>query len=175
MAATTAAAGRTRRSTTERHCSRVHAMRTPNRWTLLVSSVVFAGLVACACPPAAKEPAPPAEPAEPAEMAEPVEPAEPAEPAPEGDGAAERELPLPGQGMPCTGDGRCAEGLACLSYYGVAGPQGPKFSSCELSCMNRPDVCPEGQRCIVIADGPGQVCRPAPIPASEDDAEPAPL
>lgn len=65
---------------------------------------------------------------------------------------------LPGTGKPCTEDGRCAEGLSCVSYYGIAGPRGPKFTSCERRC-GKGERCPDGQRCVTIADGPGAVCR----------------
>jgi eight-cysteine-cluster-containing protein len=63
------------------------------------------------------------------------------------------------QGMPCN-EGKCDPGLTCVSYYGIAGPRGPKFTSCEIPCGLAGKGCPEGQRCITIADGPGQVCRP---------------
>jgi hypothetical protein len=68
--------------------------------------------------------------------------------------------PLQGQGLPCDAAGKCGGGLTCLSYFGIAGPQGPTFTSCEIPCMNAPESCPQGQQCITIADGPGQVCRP---------------
>ena len=66
----------------------------------------------------------------------------------------------PGQSMPCP-DNVCADGLTCVSYYGIAGPQGPKFSSCEVPCATEGATCPDGQTCITIADGPGRVCRQA--------------
>jgi eight-cysteine-cluster-containing protein len=65
---------------------------------------------------------------------------------------------LPDQGKPCTAGGRCAAGLTCLSYHGIAGSRGPQFTSCEIPC-GKGERCPDGQRCITIADGPGQVCR----------------
>lgn len=64
----------------------------------------------------------------------------------------------PVQGQPCPG-GVCADGLTCIEYYGIAGPAGPKFSSCEISCGDL-TKCPDGQTCVDISDGPGQVCRP---------------
>jgi eight-cysteine-cluster-containing protein len=68
---------------------------------------------------------------------------------------------LTGQGEACR-DGSCPGPLSCVSFYGVAGPQGPKFNSCEIPCpRGTSDVCPEGQTCVTIADGPGQVCRPS--------------
>jgi hypothetical protein len=70
---------------------------------------------------------------------------------------ADRE-PLPGQGEPCPDD-LCVQGLTCLKYYGFAGERGGLFTSCEIPC-GAADECPRGQSCILIADGPGQVCRP---------------
>ena len=63
------------------------------------------------------------------------------------------------QGQPCP-DGTCAEGLRCLSYYGIAGANGPQFATCELPCAANSNACPSDQQCVVIADGPGQVCKP---------------
>jgi hypothetical protein len=64
----------------------------------------------------------------------------------------------PAQGQPCA-DGHCAPGLRCVEYYGIAGPRGPAFSSCEIQCPGGKG-CPAGQHCTTISDGPGQVCRP---------------
>jgi eight-cysteine-cluster-containing protein len=50
----------------------------------------------------------------------------------------------------------CKPGQRCLEYYGIAGPSGPLLRSCEWSCDGG---CPEGTRCVTIADGPGRVCR----------------
>jgi hypothetical protein len=61
------------------------------------------------------------------------------------------------QGQECPA-GKCAKGLTCVKYYGVAGTSGPQFTSCEIPCSGG---CPSGQSCTMIADGPGQVCRPA--------------
>jgi hypothetical protein len=66
---------------------------------------------------------------------------------------------LPRQGTPCDAHGKCAKGLTCLKYYGIAGPRGPHFSSCEIPC-GPGGHCPAGQACTTIADGPGAVCRP---------------
>ncbi len=76
--------------------------------------------------------------------------------------ADEAEEPLVGQGEPCE-DATCEDAYTCVEYYGIAGPSGPKFTSCEIPCVDD-DSCPEGQKCVTIADGPGQVCRPAPAP-----------
>jgi len=59
------------------------------------------------------------------------------------------------------GDATCAAGQTCVSYYGIAGPRGPKFTSCERTCGEGDPECPAGESCITIADGPGQVCRAA--------------
>jgi hypothetical protein len=53
----------------------------------------------------------------------------------------------------------CPSGLTCVSYYGIAGPSGPRFSTCEIPCKTTAD-CPPGRglSCATIADGPGSVC-----------------
>lgn len=63
------------------------------------------------------------------------------------------------QGESCAGDVRCARGLTCIKYYGIAGPRGPEMASCERRCGAK-GACPSGQSCVTIADGPGEVCRP---------------
>lgn len=65
-----------------------------------------------------------------------------------------------GQTQPCTAAGTCNTGLSCLTYYGIAGASGPKFTSCEIPCGQGKPACPAGQMCATIADGPGTVCRP---------------
>jgi hypothetical protein len=64
---------------------------------------------------------------------------------------------LPEQGQPCA-DGRCAPGLTCLTFFGVAGPKGGTQDSCEIRCGGG-GRCPRGQSCATISDGPGSVCR----------------
>jgi hypothetical protein len=54
---------------------------------------------------------------------------------------------------------QCALGTSCVSYYGIAGPSGPEFKSCEIPCSQPGATCPTGQSCVTIADGPGAVCR----------------
>lgn len=66
----------------------------------------------------------------------------------------------PKQGEPCDANGKCATGLTCVRYRGIAGARGPELTSCEVRC-GAGGQCPEGQTCRTIADGPGQVCRPA--------------
>ena len=70
----------------------------------------------------------------------------------------EGERPRGAQGQPCD-DGQCDNGLECVEYYGIAGPRGPEFNSCEIRCGGKAPPCPDGQACVTIADGPGQVCR----------------
>jgi hypothetical protein len=110
-------------------------------------------------------PAPPRPPEEPdgAGPGETPAPPRPPDPAAQGSGAkptgkAPGSAPLPQQGQPCA-EGRCAAGLTCVDYYGIAGPRGPRFTSCEIRCGSG-GPCPAGQQCITIADGPGTVCRP---------------
>jgi hypothetical protein len=68
----------------------------------------------------------------------------------------------PKQGEPCDADGKCARGLNCVRYYGVAGARGPRLTSCEIRCgEGTKGRCPKDQTCTTIADGPGQVCRAA--------------
>jgi hypothetical protein len=55
-------------------------------------------------------------------------------------------------------DRKCASGLTCVEYFGIAGPSGPKFTSCEVRCGG--SACPGDLKCVTIADGPGAVCRP---------------
>lgn len=52
----------------------------------------------------------------------------------------------------------CVDGTVCVSYFGIAGPQGPEFKSCEIPCSHPGASCPLGQTCLTITDGPGQVC-----------------
>jgi hypothetical protein len=66
---------------------------------------------------------------------------------------------LPKQGEKCPDD-KCAAGLTCKKYYGIAGARGPEFKTCEIPCTGKGSTCPAGQTCVTIADGPGQVCKP---------------
>jgi hypothetical protein len=70
--------------------------------------------------------------------------------------------PAPQQGEACGAGDACAAGLTCVHYYGIAGPSGPEFTSCEIPCSESGD-CPEDQACTFIADGPGNVCRPVVV------------
>jgi hypothetical protein len=57
----------------------------------------------------------------------------------------------------CDGE-TCKPGQQCIEYYGIAGPSGPRFESCEWPC-SKGQSCPKGTACVTIADGPGRVCR----------------
>jgi hypothetical protein len=74
--------------------------------------------------------------------------------------ASDPSSSLPAQGTACSTDEKCAKGLTCVKYYGFAGPKGPEFTSCEIPCAGE-KACPTGQKCMAVADGPGQVCRAA--------------
>jgi eight-cysteine-cluster-containing protein len=63
----------------------------------------------------------------------------------------------PRSGLTC-GEKTCEPDQTCVEYYGIAGPRGPKFQSCEWTCKTDA-MCPSGMRCATIADGPGRVCR----------------
>ena len=62
------------------------------------------------------------------------------------------------RGQKCGENDSCPTGLECVKYYGIAGPKGPQFTSCETKC-NDGKACPDGLKCTTIADGPGAVCR----------------
>jgi len=69
-----------------------------------------------------------------------------------------------GGGEPPAGDcggEACTAPRECVSYYGIAGPSGPKFHTCEIPCKRGSGAagCPKGTKCVTIADGPGDVCR----------------
>ncbi|MGE0545885.1 MAG: hypothetical protein AB7O24_09750 [Kofleriaceae bacterium] len=111
------------------------------------------------------EPAPPATPVDlgppPAKPADTGStPGKPAKPPADAGGTADESAPG-NQGEACRATTpRCTKGLTCVEYYGIAGPRGPKFTSCEIPCPpNGKASCPSGQRCAMIADGPGHVCR----------------
>ncbi|MBK7073129.1 MAG: hypothetical protein IPH44_12575 [Myxococcales bacterium] len=74
-------------------------------------------------------------------------------------------------GSACGEGDACPDGLMCARYFGIAGPSGPEFTSCEIAC-DTGQACPEGTACVTIADGPGAVCRAtegadAPPPVAE--------
>jgi hypothetical protein len=62
------------------------------------------------------------------------------------------------RGQACPSDGSCPADMQCVTYYGIAGPNRPAFTSCETPC-DKGGACPDGLACITVADGPGQVCR----------------
>ncbi len=64
------------------------------------------------------------------------------------------------QGQSCASlADQCATGLSCVSYFGIAGGSGPEFKTCEIPCSMPGAMCPSGQACVTIADGPGRVCQ----------------
>lgn len=76
-----------------------------------------------------------------------------------GSDAAASGPPVEAYGATCSATAPCASGLTCTKYYGIAGPNGPAFESCEISCADG-KACPGDTSCVTIADGPGMVCRP---------------
>lgn len=66
--------------------------------------------------------------------------------------------PRPKQGQACDSAGQCARHLECVHYRGFAGAAAPEMTSCERRCTA--GKCPNGEVCLTIADGPGEVCRP---------------
>lgn len=80
------------------------------------------------------------------------------QPEPEPEPAPE---PRPVEPPMCNGQA-CESPRQCVSYYGIAGPSGPLFHACEIPCdrAHERGGCPEGMRCVTIADGPGDVCQP---------------
>jgi hypothetical protein len=63
----------------------------------------------------------------------------------------------PGIGEKCGDGDTCGTG-SCVKYYGIAGPSGPEFKSCEIRCDDA-TPCADGRKCVTVADGPGRVCR----------------
>ena len=72
----------------------------------------------------------------------------------------EPEPPRAEQTPMCEGQ-PCESPRQCISYYGIAGPSGPLFHACEIPCSRESEGggCPDGMRCVTIADGPGDVCQ----------------
>jgi len=62
-------------------------------------------------------------------------------------------------GETCGPDDACVAGAECVKYFGIAGPRGPQFKSCEIKCSGKGGTCPADRKCVTIADGPGSVCR----------------
>ncbi len=56
------------------------------------------------------------------------------------------------------GEKTCAAGETCIEYYGIAGPNGPRFQTCGIPCGPK-RTCPDGKSCVTVADGPGDVCQ----------------
>lgn len=71
-------------------------------------------------------------------------------------------LPQPSEPEASCATMQCEPPTTCVEYYGIAGPSGPKFVSCEIRCdptHKKKSGCPEDMSCVTIADGPGSVCR----------------
>ncbi len=75
-----------------------------------------------------------------------------------GEVVTDQSAPKGGVSGKC-GDKVCTPPQQCLEYYGIAGPRGPKFQTCEIPCRPAKGGCPDGTKCVTIADGPGSVCR----------------
>lgn len=77
-----------------------------------------------------------------------------------GTGSASGSAAAGAIGDKCGPNDACVAGATCVKYYGIAGPRGPQFTSCEIKCSpsGKPG-CPTGKKCVTIADGPGSVCR----------------
>jgi hypothetical protein len=60
----------------------------------------------------------------------------------------------------CPDNDECPAGLEPVTFYGVAGPQGPEFCWCSIRCADDPNVCPNATRCTTLADGPSDICYP---------------
>ena len=71
------------------------------------------------------------------------------------------ETPEPERGLVQCGSRMCPPGTECVEYFGIAGRAGGLLRSCEIRCDPKAGaiVCPAGQSCVVVADGPGDVCR----------------
>jgi len=109
----------------------------------IARTAVLCLLAACASAPPAAAPAAPSPSSSPAPTPTPTPTPAPVE--------------LAQLGASCSA--ACTAPATCATYYGIAGPSGPAFTSCELACADEPAACPTGTRCVTIADGPGAVCR----------------
>lgn len=123
---------------------------------------ILLAFVLAACSSSAPAPTAPPTPTEPAPP--PSEPT--ADPSAGSGSAAPNDKPndkpadpAPGIGENCGPNDSCAAGTECVKYYGIAGPRGPEFKTCEIRCSGKGGTCPAGKNCVTIADGPGSVCR----------------
>lgn len=107
--------------------------------------------------PTAPDPTPPA----PAPTPDPVPPAPTPTPDPPKPDPTPTQTPPAAAGKlhdKCGAGDACVAPAKCEKYYGIAGPRGPEFKTCEIKCTKL-TKCPSGSTCGIIADGPGQVCR----------------
>jgi len=122
----------------------------------MIRAALLAFVVACS----SHKPAPPPPPTTtetPPPSTTPDTP-KPEDPAPMGSSS-----PPPATGAPklhekCGANDACEAPAKCETYYGIAGPKGPQFKTCEIKC-DKSTTCPTGTKCGVVADGPGQTCR----------------
>ena len=126
------------------------------RVAVVLSSVSL--IVALGCDggkkPAATGSSPPPEQGTPPTPETPSQPETPGEPETPSDPSAGEPAAVDCNGEPC------APPRECISYYGIAGPNGPQFHACEIRCKGEgKGGCPDGMSCVTIADGPGEVCR----------------
>lgn len=131
---------------------------TPTPSAMPAEGAPTTGAPATTPPTGEVQPATPATPpATGAETTPPPAATPPATPAATPPAAPAAELPSKA-GAPCDDKG-CGGGFECKAYYGIAGPKGPQMKTCEISCSAKGAKCPDGTKCITIADGPGRVCR----------------
>jgi hypothetical protein len=108
-------------------------------------------------PPGPSAPMPGDKPAEPP-AAYPEKPADPAQTKPDPTPSAPpTSTKAPGLHQTCGDNDACGVGT-CVKYYGIAGPRGPEFKTCEIKC-DKSTPCPGTMKCATVADGPGQTCR----------------
>jgi hypothetical protein len=118
---------------------------------MLARTLVALLLLLAACPAPATGPVGPGPGPGPGAGPAPGSGAEPGGP------TAEPPRTGPKLGETCGPGDTCGEG-SCVKYYGIAGPRGPEFTSCEIRC-DAQGGCADGRQCITVADGPGSVCR----------------
>lgn len=116
-------------------------------------AIALAVVLGSACGCSSKSPPPSTQPAPPATTAPAPTPSN-TEP------ATTQSAPAagPGIGEKCGDGDACGAGTTCVKYYGIAGPRGPEFKTCEIKCEDD-SACPKDRKCATVADGPGRVCR----------------
>nr|HEX4317085.1 hypothetical protein [Kofleriaceae bacterium] len=69
--------------------------------------------------------------------------------------------PPSGPAVDCAGT-PCAPPGACVTVSGMT--VNSSHQECVIRCEGPAKTCPDGMTCIMINDGPGEVCRPAAPP-----------